>query len=126
MKKALKLSGLITVLILTVFSCKKDVKLPSDAVTTYVGSLAYTPTIGSPIANTAGTATISGSKGNYSVSFSNSVPSLTGLKFDKESGGSYATQSEDGSTTGITINDKSFNIAVVKSDGQWAFSGVKQ
>lgn len=125
MKKTIKLLALITVVSLTIVSCKKDdAKLPSSCKTTYVGYLAYTPNTGMPIANTAGTATISGSRGNYTVSFSNNVPSLTGLKFDKKSGGNYATQSGSESV-GITIDDNNFNIGVVRSDGNWAFSGTK-
>lgn len=127
MKKIMKSLVLIAVISLTIVSCKKeDIKLPSKSLTTYVGNLAYTPITGMPITNTAGTATISGSKGNYTVSFSDNVPSLTGLKFDKESNGSYATQSNNGSVTGVTINDNIFNIATVKTEGQWAFSGTKQ
>ena len=126
MKNKGKFFLLIAVVSLTIVSCKKDIKLPAETLTTYVGNLAYTPTSGTPIATTSGTATISGSKGNYTVSFSDNVPALTGLKFDKESKGNYTTQSDNGSLTGVTISDNSFNIGTVTSEGQWAFSGTKQ
>ena len=95
MKNTVKFIMLIAIVTFAIVSCKKDISLPSGSLTTYVGDLAYTPTSGMPIANTSGTATISGSKGSYTVSFSDGVPSLTGLKFDKESGGNYASESKD-------------------------------
>ena len=129
MKKTFKTLVVLTlgIVSLTLASCRKDnIKLPSSALSTYTGSLTYTPNTGAAISTTSGTATISGSKGNYTVSFSDGVPALTDLKFDKGTSGSYVSESSSGSAAGVTINSNSFNISATTQNGQWAFSGTKK
>ena len=126
MKNSIKLLGLIAVVSLTIASCKKNVTLPSSIATSYVGTLGYSGASGTAIANpVSGTATISGSKGNYTVSFSNAVPSLAGLQFEKKNG-SYATVSKNGSSTGIVIEGSTFTIGAYKGGESWSFTGTKQ
>lgn len=125
MKTNIKSLVLIAAVFLTITSFKKNTSLPSETVTTYTGDLAYTPTGRMPIANTAGKATISGSKGNYTISISDNVPSLTGLRFDKESKGNYVTESKKGSVVGINIDGNTLSVSKISSGANWGFTGTK-
>ena len=126
MKKSIKLLVLFAVVSLAIASCKKNVSLPSSVKTSYVGTLGYSSSSGTPITNAvSGIATISGSKGHYTVSFSNGVPALSGLRFEKKNG-SYATVSKNGSSTGIVVDGDMFIIGAYKDGESWSFTGTKQ
>lgn len=97
--------------------------LPAETVTTYTGSLAYTPSNGmGVIVVTDGTATISQSGGSYTISFSDGVPSITGLRFLGNEG-AYASVSADGSSLGITIDDDELAVGATIGGNAWSFSG---
>ncbi|MBW1298186.1 hypothetical protein [Aquimarina litoralis] len=128
-----KLSKVILVLsVLFMSSCGNDddgtpvdafVTLPSSLVTTFDGELTYTPANGMGIvAGVDGTATISGSGNTYTISFSDGVPSITGLRFIGSGNGSYATVGTDGSAAGITIENDELTIGATISGNAWAFT----
>ena len=125
MKNLIKLLGLIAVVSLTIASCKKNVTLPSSITTSYVGTLGYSSASGNAIANPlSATATISGSKGNYMISFSNAVPSLAGLQFEKKNG-SYTTVSKNGSSAGVVVDGNTITIGAYGNGESWSFTGTK-
>ncbi len=103
------------------------VELPSTVVGTFTGDLSYTKPGAMPISNSGdGTATLTktGDK-TYSISFSDGVPTITGLKFQSASSGSYATVASDGSTAGMTLSSNSMAVSVTKGTETWGFSGSK-
>lgn len=115
---------------LVFMSCKKDAgtsssPVPAEDLTTYTGTLTYTSSTGSTIANaTTGKATIVKDGSKYKITFSDSVPALEGLKFEKEDG-EYVTITEDGSVAGIVIEDGDLDIGVTSGGNTWAFSGSR-
>jgi hypothetical protein len=128
MKKIFKITILLFVSTLFFVSCKKESlydELPSEFIATYTGSLGYTPNGGLPIANaTSGQATITQSSKVVTISFSNNIPSLTGLRF-KKTNGVYASVAIDGSVAGIKFEANSASIAYTKDGNSWAFNGSK-
>jgi len=100
------------------------VDLPQETVTSYDGELSFISSTGNLIGDDNGIATISGSNGVYTISFSDGVPALSGLKFQNEDG-AYATMSEDGSLTGISIDGDDLAIGSTNNEGTWSFSGSK-
>lgn len=100
-------------------------ELPAEYVATYTGSLGYNITTSNPITNTtSGQATITQSNKVVSISFSNGVPSITGLRF-KKSGSNYASIATDGSVAGINFEGTKANIAYTKDGNNWAFTGSR-
>ncbi|MFD2561818.1 hypothetical protein [Aquimarina rubra] len=96
--------------------------LPAETVITYNGELSYTSADGMNIvAGVDGTATISGSGTVYSISFSNGVPSITGLRFIGSGNGSYATVSTDGSAAGIEIENGNLTVGAQVNGNSWGF-----
>jgi hypothetical protein len=133
MKKTIKLLCLVASLGLFALSaCKKKVEdviyvtLPSENITTYTGKLGYNNNDGSlPIANdTTGKATIAQSDKVVTITFSNNVPTVTGIKFIKN-GADYVSVAEDGSAAGITFTGNSVKIAVSNNGKSWGFEGKK-
>jgi len=132
--KMLNYIGQITIVLslLFLFSCAKDpidppstneyADLPSSLVKSYTGDLSYVPASGMLIASNNGTATISKSGDTYTISFSDNVPSITGLNFKLDSGGSYASVSSDGSVTGISLDDEDFDIGATEGGNTWSFA----
>lgn len=103
------------------------VELPSNVVGKFTGDLSYTKPGTMPIANSGdGTATLTktGDK-TYSVSFSDGVPTITGLRFQSGTTGSYATVSSDGSTAGMTLSSNNLAVSVTKGSETWGFNGDK-
>ncbi|WP_344929653.1 hypothetical protein [Aquimarina addita] len=99
------------------------VTLPTETVSTYTGSLGYTPADGMGVVGvTDGTATITQSGSSYTISFSDGVPSITGLRF-LGSDGAYASVSSDGSSLGISLDDGELAIGATIDGNTWAFSG---
>ncbi|WP_299251386.1 hypothetical protein [uncultured Aquimarina sp.] len=126
------LSKVVLVLsVLFITSCGSDddgvvadafVTLPTDLLTTYNGELTYTPGDGMGIvAGVDGTATISGSGSTYTISFSDGVPSLTGLRFIGNGNGSYASVATDGSSAGISIESDELRIGARVGSDSWGF-----
>ncbi|KAA1244002.1 hypothetical protein [Aquimarina sp. RZ0] len=96
--------------------------LPADVLDTYDGELTYTPADGMGIvAGVEGTATISRSGETYTISFSNEVPAITGLRFIGEDDGNYASVGTDGSATGISIDDDELTVGAAIDGNAWAF-----
>jgi len=121
----------LVVSVLFISSCSSDddnpvedqfVTLPAAVVTTYDGELTYTPASGMGlVVNEPGTATISGSGSTYTISFSNGVPSITGLRFIGSGNGSYATVSTNGSVAGIDIENDELTVGATVGSDVWAF-----
>lgn len=126
MKTFANTTALITLFfVLTLAACTKEsntVPLPESMVTSYTGDLSYTAGI-NIIANNNGTATIAKTGDTYTISFSDNVPSITGIQFSLEQNGDYASVALDGSTTGISIDETTFSIGVTKDGKTWAFTG---
>ena len=78
------------------------VALPANKVTTYTGILSYTPSTGDEIESVSSTATISGSSSNYTITFSDGVPSISGITFILV-GGDYVYVNPDDTSEGIII-----------------------
>lgn len=125
MKNSIISLALIAAVSLTIAACKKNVTLPAASVTSYVGTLGYNGASGTIANALSGTATISGSKGNYTVSFSNAVPALKGLQFEKKNG-SYATVSKNGSSAGVVVDGNTITIGAYGNGESWSFTGTKQ
>jgi hypothetical protein len=127
--KIMKVAILAACVVMGAFmSCKKKEKfatIPAAQVTTYTGNLAYTGATGEIVANElTGKATITGSSAGYTITFSDNVPSVSGLKFSGKDG-SYATVAEDGSVSGISIGSNNISIGFVKGGSNWAFTGTR-
>ena len=98
--------------------------IPASIETVYTGILTYSGSNGDLIENNNGTATITKNGSTYSITFSDNVPSISGLKF-KDNNGSYATIGTSGSQAGININGDNIEISVSEDGNNWAFSGAK-
>ncbi len=121
------------VLVLSIFlttSCGDDddgvvdagVILPAALVTTYNGSLSYNPAGDTPIVNVNATATISGSGRTYTISFSDGVPSITGVVFLQTEDNVFVSTSVGVSTSQIAINDGELSLGVVIEGDNWSFA----
>ena len=108
-------SILIFSLIITTLSCSSDddnnndvpgagVALPADKLITYTGILDYIPSSGSQITNLTGTAKITGSSSNYTISFSDNVPNISNIKFALIDG-EYVYVNPDDVSEGIIIDE---------------------
>ncbi|WP_299220759.1 hypothetical protein [uncultured Aquimarina sp.] len=99
------------------------VTLPTQVLTSYTGNLVYTPGDGSgPIINTSGTATVAVSGNTYTISFSDGVPSLSGLVFLAGPNNNFVSASAGQSTTGISVEDGDLAVGATNSGNTWAFS----
>lgn len=112
-------------------SCKKKdvekeedsngiVALPSSKIATYEGDLQH----GATNVND-GTATISSSGSSYTITFSNNVPSVSGLKFKLENG-EYVSVPSSGSLAGVSIDGDDLDIGIFSNSNNWSFSGTKE
>ncbi len=130
-------SVLIFSIIVSAFSCSSDddnnnsddddlpasgVTLPADRLTTYTGVLAYEPSSGEDIVNLTGTAKITGSSSNYTISFSDNVPSISGITFSLING-QYVYVNPKDSDEGITIDeDNELTVGMTIDNNETAFS----
>lgn len=118
---------------LTLGSCSSDddngdclpgiAELSASALGEYGGTLTLNAT---EVLNLQGTATIaeSGCK-TYTVSFSDDVPSITGVKFVATSNGTVFTYVNGNATTTVTINEEG-DLNIAKTDAPViTFSGSK-
>lgn len=96
------------------------VTIPAAQATTYIGTLTYTGSEGQIVNPTDGTATISGSSSNYTISFSDGVPSISGLTFTSTNQTFVATGS---SNVVIVIDDSSLTLNVQNGGDNWVFDG---
>ena len=131
-KTFFKTSILILALIVGFTSCGSDddgddggsndteATIPSDELRGYVGTLTYTGTEGTIAVPSGAEADISGSPGDYTISFSDGVPSITGLNFELESG-VFITQGS--SNTVVVIDDGELTIQVQIGGENWVFTG---
>ena len=87
--------------------------LPAALVTSYTGSLVYTPGGSLPIINLEGTATLSIIDGAYTITFSDDVPSISGLIFIEEEDGDFVSVSVGTSVGGISLEDGDLAIGPV-------------
>jgi hypothetical protein len=128
MKKISKIALLVLSSFLFFVSCKKESlydELPAEFLATYTGSLGYTPSGGTAITNaTSGQATIAQSNKVSTITFSNNVPSLTGLRF-KKTNGIYASVAIDGSVAGIKFEGNTMYVTYTKDSNVWGFTGTK-
>jgi len=99
------------------------VALPAEVLTTFPGTLSYTAGDGTLIiADVPGTATISVSGTNHTISFSNDVPSITGIRFLGSSNGNYASIGTSGSVAGIVIEGNELTVGAVINGNSWSFN----
>jgi len=133
--KNLLLRGVIVAMLVMamVTSCKEDVEaqndeqevtLPATVLTSYEGALTYNGSAGQNVLTAEGTATISRTGDTYTISFSDGVPSVTGLRFVLDDG-AYVTVGSDDSVAGISIDGEDLDIGVSSSGTNWMFSGEK-
>lgn len=117
--------------VLLMSSCSSDddgpadqfVTLPAAVLTSYTGNLVYTPGDGSgPVINTSGTATVAVSGNTYTISFSDGVPSLSGLVFLAGTNNNFISASAGQSSTGISVEDGDLAVGATISGNTWAFS----
>jgi len=104
------------------------VPLPAPVTTIYEGELTYTPPTGStdlPIFTDNATATIEENGDTYTIRFSDNVPSLSNLKFKRDGDEEYASISDSGVLTGVSIDGDDLDIGATLSGETWAFSGSK-
>ncbi len=107
-------------------ACNDDMDdgiLPSTALTTYTGTLVYSPAVGEVTTTVSGTATISLVRNEYNIDFSDNVPSVIGLTF-VESDGDFTT-GPGADQTVLTIDGDELTIASFKDLNSWSFNGSK-
>lgn len=124
-------------IIISTYSCSGDddnndddnslpnsgVSLPANLLTTYTGTLSYKTAAGESIVATLnGTATITGSSSNYTISFSDDVPNVSGITFALI-GGDYMYINPKDDSEGIIIDedDNSITIGLTINDNTIAF-----
>lgn len=99
-------------------SCSKDTD-PAETdlfIGTYKGSISYSKDSES-ISTKDGSVIVSKVGDTYSFVFSDKIPSLTGIKFEKKSDNTYI--SIGSGLTGITIDKSSLHMLVVKDGATW-------
>ncbi len=121
MKKMMKFSlvALAAVLMIGVVSCSKDTD-PADVdlfVGTYKGSISYVKGVEEGKTNANGSVTVAKVGSTYNFSFSDGIPALTGVKFEKKDDNTYV--SIGSGLTGITITAKKLTMLVVKDGATW-------
>jgi len=122
MKRTIKL---VSVLFLSAFlmvgfnSCSKDTD-PADVdvfLGTYNGHITYSKSGGNSIDAPDGKVVVTKVGDACSLAFSDSIPEITGVKFEKSNDSTYVS---DGSgVTGITISANTLKMSVVKGDETW-------
>lgn len=111
-------SILVLCLIISLASCSSDddngsnddtdntnnVTLPAELVKTYNGVLSYETAGGDLTETLTGTATISGSSSNYTIAFSDDVPSISGITFILVDG-DYVYVNPNDESEGVIIDE---------------------
>lgn len=96
------------------------VTLPSASASTYTGTLTYTGSTGTIVVPEGATATISGQSSNYSISFSDGVPTIGSLQFVLLNGVYVTTGS---SNIVIRIEDDELTVQAQNNGDNWVFDG---
>ncbi|NLI72400.1 MAG: hypothetical protein GX361_06665 [Bacteroidales bacterium] len=118
MKTNLKvlLATLLTVFALSFSSCSKD---PADVdlfVGKYKGFVSYAKGIEIKT-NPEGSVTVTKVGNTYSFFFSDAIPNITGVKFEKKDSNTYV--SIGSGLTGITITGDKLDMTVMKDGAVW-------
>lgn len=121
MKKNLNflLVALATVLMIGVVSCSKDTD-PADVdffVGTYKGNISYLKIGGDKKSIADGKVIVSKVGDTYHFAFSDEIPAITGVKFEKKDDNSYV--SIGSGLTGITIKADKLTMLVAKDGATW-------
>ena len=121
MKEFLKLSliALTSVLMMGLASCSKDTD-PADVdlfLGKYNGNVSYLKVGGESKSNTNGSVTVSKVGSTYNFVFSDGIPALTGVKFEKKDDNTYV--SIGSGLTGITITKSKLTMLVAKDGATW-------
>ncbi len=121
MKRNLKFSllAVVAVFMLGLASCSKDTD-PADVdvfLGKYNGSISYAKSGEETKTNSNGSVTVSKVGSTYNFIFSDGIPDLTGVKFEKKDDNTYI--SVGSGLTGITISANSLNMLVVKDGATW-------
>ena len=117
MKNALKIFGVLLLSVFVFAACSKDAS-PADSdvfVGTYNGSVGYTGS--KTVANDDGRVTIVKIGSTYNFDFSDGIPSLTGVKFEKKDDNTYV--SIGSGLTGITVTANRLTMLVTKDGNTW-------
>jgi len=94
--------------------------IPSSDLTGYVGTLNYAGNGETIVVPSGAEANISGSIGDYTISFSDGVPSITGLDFVLANG-VFVTQGSNNSA--VIIEDGELTLTVQIGGENWVFDG---
>lgn len=119
MKKIIRIISLIGILSIVFLSCGKD-KAPQDSdlfVGTYSGSISYMSDTDSKSSST-GKVTVAKAGDVYSFVFSDGIPNITGIKFEKEDDEYYINIGGSG-TSYIRINSSKLKILYLVDGQVW-------
>jgi hypothetical protein len=108
-------------------SCRKQA-LPNDiTIGTFKGKLAYKDASGVYITAGQGTAKVSGYEGNYVIKFSNEVPAINGVSFERTGNATYTvSKTENAGAKGIVLTDETLTVKIFGFRGaNWSFQGTK-
>ncbi len=118
MKKTVQIFSMLLIAFTVMVSCKKDTD-PADRdffVGTYKGTVSYRSGE-TTINSTDGKVTVSKVGETYNFYFGNSIPDITGVKFEKTGDNSYV--SIGSGLTGISIDASNLKILVSKDGQTW-------
>lgn len=120
MKSILKMVGMVLLASFVLTACSKDDD-PADNnffVGTYNGKVSYSGA-GDDVANTDGSVTVvkGGSATTYSFKFSNGIPDINNVEFNKSGDNTWVSI---GDMSGfINVNNRNLKIAVTKDGNTW-------
>lgn len=110
--------GMLLIALTVMVSCKKDTD-PADRdffVGTYNGKVSYIN--GETTTNSSdGKITVTKTGETYNFFFGNSIPDITGVKFEKRDDNTYV--SIGSGLTGITVTASSLDLLVIKDGQTW-------
>lgn len=119
MRKIISLLLVITASIFFFASCSKD-KDPQDSdifVGTYRGSVSFTSDTDSK-SSSEGSVTVAKVGDTYNFAFSDGIPNITGIKFEKEDDEYYINIGGSG-TSYIRINSSTLKILYISDGKTW-------
>lgn len=118
MKKAIRIFSLLLIATTILIACKKD-KDPAESdffIGTYNGSVSYLKD-GNLTKSSDGKITVSKVGETYNFYFGNSIPDITGVKFEKSGDNSYV--SIGSGLTGIKIDASTLKMLVTRDGATW-------
>jgi hypothetical protein len=119
MQSIMKTAGMLGVAALLFASCGKD-KAPQDSdlfIGTYNGTITYKSATDDK-SSTAGKVTVSKLNDVYNFAFSDGIPDVNGIKFQKENDEYYINLGSSG-TSFIRINASKLNMTYVVDGKTW-------